>query len=429
MERVGDEFDLDEFVFAMKANFTVKHVCFSGTFVRKLDEEQWKIMLGSVGFLEALEELQVWCSTVPVAVFRETILHAQNLRKVYFFRVSLAGSQEEFDQFAEAIKGHPNLRDVRMGGFEAVTNNGTISLNALVEGMAVMPALEILSLKLSNFRALAPFSAQSLSKVFQSKTIRDLYLSHLGLRHDHLAVVAAGVQHSTTIRLLDLFGNDVYNSNVIQISKALENNTALETLVLPCPTENLSTESCAAISKAIQQNKHLQTLHFPRSNFGDDGLLHISQGLTVNTTLKTIEVGVSKEVSSQGTEALLSMLDKNYKLEKFVVSSAEKDVKDKVEYYTRLNEVGRGSLLQQTGKATRAQWVDMLISVNDDLDCLYYFMLMNPSACQVRQTSEADVIATEEFKPIRRHTITLVNEDSTDHAIVHRASVLQNLPF
>jgi len=32
LERLGENFDLDDFVYAIKANCTVKHVCFSGTF-------------------------------------------------------------------------------------------------------------------------------------------------------------------------------------------------------------------------------------------------------------------------------------------------------------------------------------------------------------------------------------------------------------
>jgi hypothetical protein len=383
LERLGENFDLDEFVYAIKANRTVKHVCFSGTFVRELQVEQWRTMLGAVGNLSTLEELQIWCSTIPIDVFRSTISTATRLKKVYFFRVNLAGSQADFDQFAATLKDHPSLRDFRIGGFQTTTEN--ISLDSVVEAMAEMPKLEVVSLQLTGFQATVPFSGQALSTLFYSPTITDLYLSRLGLLKDHFAVIAAGILQSDTLRVLDLFGNTVFNEHVILIADALAKNTSLETLVLPCPTEDLSVESCAAISRALQVNKTLIILNLPRSNLCDDGLLHIAEGLTVNTTLKKIEVGVSKQIGDKGTGALEKMLEKNYELERLVVSSAEKSVKDKVEYYMRLNEVGRGTLLRD-GKATREHWVEMLISVSNDLDCLFYFVTMNPSLCQFANT-------------------------------------------
>jgi hypothetical protein len=82
-------------------------------------------------------------------------------------------------------------------------------------------------------------------------------------------------------------------------------------------------------------------------------------------------------------------------------------MKEKVEYYMHLNEVGRGSLLRsERGFANRAEWVEMLISVINDLDCLFYFISMNPTLCQYANTSKlAPVLITEEFGCRRRHTI------------------------
>lgn len=240
--------------------------------------------------------------------------------------------------------------------------------------------------------------------LFCSARLADLYLSHLGLSKAHFCVIASCFSRNDSLRVLDLFGNTVYNENVILIVNALENNCCLETLVLPCPTDSLSVESCAAISKALQINKTLLTLNLPRSNLSDDGLLHIVHGLTVNTTVKKIEVGISKQVSDKSTAALKEMLENNYELERLVVSSAKKDIKDKIEHFMRLSGVGRGSLLRD-GKATREQLVDMLISVSNDLDCLFYFITMNPSLCQFANTRGAAVIITEEIKPRRRHTM------------------------
>lgn len=43
-----------------------------------------------------------------------------------------------------------------------------------------------------------------------------------------------------------------------------------------------------------------------------------------------------------------------------------------MEHYTRLNELGRGTL-PCDGHATREQWIEMLIQCKDELGCLFYF--------------------------------------------------------
>jgi len=423
LERVGENFDLDEFVYGISANTTVRHVCFSGTFVRELLGNQWRTMLESIGHLQTLEELQIWCSTIPVDVFANTLRNARRLHKIYLFRVQLEGSQEDFDAFAKAVRQHPSLRDIRVGGFSLTNEN--VTMDSVVDALAACRPLEVVNLQLAGWNAVTPFSSASLARLACSPTIRDLYLSRMGLQQEHFAVIALGLMTNHRLRILDLFGNNVTNDYIILICKALEKNKALETMVLPCPTDDLSVDSCAAISRVLTVNKTLVTLNLPRSNLGEVGLTHIAQGLTVNTTLRKIEVGVKKDLGTEGEHALTTMLDKNYQLERLVLSSAEQSVKDKVEYYMRLNEVGRGGLLRD-GKASREQWVEMLISVVNDLDCLFYFMSKNPSLCQFANVSGAAVIITEEFRPGRRHTINYFSpaSDQPKRAETRRASAL-----
>jgi Leucine Rich repeat len=449
LERLGDQFDLDEFTDALKANHTVRHVCFSGTFVRELQDHQWRIMLESIGYLQSLQELQIWCSTIPMGVLAHMLQHAHQLRKAYFFRVVLSGSQQDFDAVADALKLHPSLRDFRLGGFTLDSpearladplmnhlnllnsnenhNNANVSLDSIVKAMATTPRLQVVNMQLSAFNAVVPFSGAALAQFLTSSTVLDLYMSRLGLGNDHMAVIALALLTNTTqLKTLDLFGNNVENDHIILMANALGQNKTLETLVLPCPSDDLSIASCAAISRALRHNTTLVTLNLPRSNLTDDGLLHLSQGLTVNRTLKKVEVGVHKDIGTKGMEALTEILEKNYELERLVVSSSHKTIKEKVEYYMRLNEVGRGNLLRNGGKATREEWVEMLIHVGNDLDCLFYFISTNPAICQFANTSGADVIVTEVFTPsMRRHTIMgYVNQSPRRVESNRRASAL-----
>ena len=420
LERVGEKFDSEAFAYAVSVNRTVRHICFSGTFVRELSPEQWRTTLSAVGHLETLEEVQIWCSTIPVATLAEMLRHAGRLRKIYFFRVKLAGSQEDFEQLAESLRTHLSLHDVRVGGFEIVPTpanpndnnndnnrvniNNSINFDCVVEALAQAPLLQVVSLQLSGSRDRAPFSGKALAKLFQSPTVGELYLSRLGLLREHFGVIAEELATVTNLRILDLFGNNLSNEDIILIAQGLQRNVGLQTLVLPCSDDDLSLESSVAISKALQVHTTLVNLNLPRGVLGDDGLLHIAEGLSVNKTLRKIEVDVSKDLGDKGRAALLGMLEKNYKLERLVVGSAEKSIKEKVEYYIRLNEAGRGSLISK-GTANRAEWVEMLISCSDDLDCLFYFTSMNPTLCQYANAKKTDVIITEEFKQTRRHTL------------------------
>jgi hypothetical protein len=398
---------VENFVHGIQCNTTVRHVCFSGTFVRELAPEQWRTMLECIGHLRALEELQIWCSTIPVDVFAHTIRAATRLQKVYFFRVALSGSQEDMSDLADAIRVHPSLRVFRASGFHM--SREEVTIDSVIQALAAVPTLETVSLQCSGrVQNMTPFTADSLACLVCSPHISDLYLSRLCLSQAHLGVIAMGVMCSNNLKLLDLFGNNILNDHIILFALALLKNKSLQTLVLPCPADDLSVESCAAIAKAIQVNSTLARLTLPRSCLSDEGLTYIAQGLTVNTTLKKIEVGVSKDLGDKGMEALTSMLENNYELERLVVSNSEKSVKDKVEYYLRLNEVGRGALLRD-GKATREQWVEMLIACTEDLDCLFYFITMNPALCQVMNSRHMGfhVIVTEEIRITRRHTINL----------------------
>jgi hypothetical protein len=403
LERMGDNFDLDGFLLALKYNKTVKHVCFSGSFVRELPPEQWRMMLEGVGYLEKLERLQIWCSTVPIATFAEMLQRAQRLKVILFFHVRLDGSQDDFVQFSNAIRCHPTLSEFRFGGIETVVEN--MSINCVVAALGEAQNMKVVTIQLFSTSRSAVFSGEALSQLFNSKSITGLYLTRLGLGQDHYNVVATALATNKNLRVLDLFANNATQDQLLLIATGLRENEGLETFVLPGLSNlELSYECSLAIADMLKVHKTIHSLYLPCSKFTDAGLIHLAESLTINTTLKKVEIGVSDQVGNQGMTALTRMLERNYELERLVVDSSEKSIKSKIEYYMRLNAVGRGPLLS-SGQANRVEWVNMLISVRDDLDCLFYFISMNPTVCQFANASGADVIVTEEFKQMRRHSM------------------------
>jgi hypothetical protein len=404
LERLGDNFDIDEFLFALQNNYTVKHVCFTGAFVRELTNDQWLKMLEGVGHLKKLEQLQIWCSTIPVDVFAHLLHKALKLRVVFFFHVRLDGSQQDFTQFSDAIHYHPSLSEFRFGGIDAVVE--TISFDCVLEALGRAEKMQVVTVQLMNGNRQNRFTGDALATLMSSKSITCLYLTRLGLGHDHYQAIATALTTNGNLRILDLFANDVQNDQLLQIVNSLSVNEGLEMVVLPGLNDLDFNDACSmAISDMIKINTSLASLYMPCSKFTDIGLVHLSESLSINTTLKKVEIAVSNKIGQQGMDALTDMLVKNYELERLVVDSNEKSIKSKIEYYMRLNAVGRGQLIS-SGQANRVEWVNMLVSVRDDLDCLFYFVSMNPTLCQFANTSGADVIVTEEFKRLdRRHSM------------------------
>lgn len=404
LERLGDNFDLDQFLFALRNNHTVKHVCFTGAFVRELTNDQWLQMLEGVGYLVGLQQLQIWCSTIPVGTFANLLERASMLQVIFFFHVKLDGTQEEFSHFSEAIRHHLRLREFRFGGIEMIRE--TILFDCVVEALGEAEQMQVVTLQLMNGNRNNRFSGTALGKLMSSTTIQCLYLTRLGLGQEHYKAIIIAIQTNKNIRVLDLFANNIKNDQLIQIVHMLSGNKVLEMIVLPGLDDNEFNDECSvAVSEMVKFNSSLISLYMPCSKFTDLGLVHLAENLSINTTLKKVEIAVSNKIGQQGIDALTKMLDKNYELERLVVDSNEKSIKSKIEYYMRLNAVGRGPLIN-SGQANRVEWVNMLISVRDDLDCLFYFISMNPTLCQFANTNGADVIITEEFEvKHRRHSI------------------------
>ena len=401
---MGDNFDLDQFLFALRNNHTVQHVCFTGAFVRELTNDQWLQMLEGVGHLVGLQQLQIWCSTIPVCTFANLLKRAKMLQAIFFFHVKLDGTKDDFSDFSDVIRHHQRLREFRFGGIELIRE--AISFDCVVEALGEAEQMEVVTLQLMNGNRNNRFSGTALAKLISSTTIQCLYLTRLGLGPEHYEAIIMAIETNKNIRVLDLFSNNIKNDQLIQIVQMLSSNNVLEMIVLPGLDDNEFNDKCSmAVSEMVKFNSTLMSLYMPCSKFTDFGLVHLAESLSVNTALKKVEIAVSNSIGEQGIAALTKMLDKNYGLERLVVDSNEKSIKSKIEYYMRLNAVGRGPLIN-SGQANRVEWVNMLVSVRDDLDCLFYFISMNPTLCQFANTDGADVIITEEFEvKYRRHSI------------------------
>jgi hypothetical protein len=92
-------------------------------------------------------------------------------------------------------------------------------------------------------------------------------------------------------------------------------------------------------------------------------------------------------------EAFQQTLQYNYRLERLFLFDS-RNLQQEIDFYMKLNRLGRGRLLQHP-LASRKEWVETLVHVRHDLDCLFYFLSIHP--LQLRgcgKDGSAHVLAT-----------------------------------
>jgi hypothetical protein len=135
-----------------------------------------------------------------------------------------------------------------------------------------------------------------------------------------------------------------------------------------------------------QGNARLESLHFLniRQPLDDDVMIQIADHLSSNTAiirnLKSLHFDCSMPWSNKVIAAFEESLQVNYSLESLRLGSCDFARLQKIVFYLKLNQRGRGTLLRDES-ASRDKWIRKLIVVKDDLDCLYYFLSKNPSLC------------------------------------------------
>ena len=98
------------------------------------------------------------------------------------------------------------------------------------------------------------------------------------------------------------------------------------------------------------------------------------------------------QVSTQTQQLQLSMLEQNYTLSLFQLFRCDDDEVNhpRGDMYLRLNQHGRGLLLDERHyPSTRTCWIDIMARHCHDLDCLYYYLCINPSLCKMEDGTTA----------------------------------------
>jgi hypothetical protein len=133
----------------------------------------------------------------------------------------------------------------------------------------------------------------------------------------------------------------------------------------------------------LEGNTTMECLDIKSRGISPDAYFAALESLQPNTILKTLRL--SPALASMGDdkmEQLVSLVKKNYSLEVLDEGISSRDKTGKLCTLLRLNKGGRRYLIQ--GAASIAKGVEVLIGVSDDLGCLFYHLLENPTLCDIK---------------------------------------------
>jgi hypothetical protein len=132
----------------------------------------------------------------------------------------------------------------------------------------------------------------------------------------------------------------------------------------------------------LGNNNTLECLGIKSGGISPDTYFLALESLQPSSTLKTLRL--SPVLASMGEEEMkhvVSLVKKNYLLVVLDEGLSARDTTGEVGTLLKLNQAGRRYLIEDT--ASIAKGVEVLIGVSDDIGCLFYHLLENPTLCDI----------------------------------------------
>lgn len=330
---------------------------------------------------------------LPVAALAIVLQRAVLLKQLVLEEVRLAGSPDQLETLAEALRSHPALQIVDLHCCVPADISQT-TLDPLVSALAHVKTLtEVLLRKTriaSNRRVnnqnnnnfnLIPNNLMNGNNNNNDEEEED---TTINTNWDGASLTA--LCQSPSLRILTFRDMaEIRDKHVELMANSLRTNDTLRELTL-C-SSYLGDRSGRAMGQVLQVNRHLQKLEI-QLNSGEHAI-PITEILQANSSLRRLDLYFNGHISSRIREAFTEMLRRNYVLLDLNGSVWRGQSNSEIDFYLRLNRAGRGDLL--TEHASRAQWLDTLISQKDDLSIVFSLLSMNPSMCMPDPSEFKDV--------------------------------------
>ena len=309
---------------------------------------------------------------MPISMAERTLSRAIHLEEFCLVGVNLsATTSQDFDDFSETLRQHPSLKSFGLDNCRLKDESTGPTLDdAIVNVLVQIPTLEKVVIRAMEVSMWGTLSCSSVGLLCASSTLKSLEL---------------------------FVFSSCKCSFMVDMAKSLiqsKDTTQLEELSISGCLGGMN--GARAISDMLLVNQKLKSLELhlrSRTEDDEDGIIELSKALTKNKTLTKFQLHAStnKSGSWETRNAFLKMLQSNYTLSESVLVFHPGFLRPDNEFYLKLNQVGRGYLLENT-ELGKEVWVETLIKVRWEVDCLFYFLTTNPSLCASSLLDDASVV-------------------------------------
>lgn len=358
--------DLSDITRAVRSNTTVNEVSLFCEYIEDdwVTPDIWRLF-GAVGDLPLLDSLKFDFigsdgDELPILLLAEVVRGANHLTKLNLSCVKLTGSQEEFTRFSQALQGKPlatlHIYGCYMKEEERIT--WPFLLDESVTAMSRLENLKDVLITALEFDTLGKLSCEALGQLIRtSPKLERLVLGEFELNDEHVAAMAV----------------------------AMEENNTLEEINFGC---QLGTAGAEALAQMLRRNNILQILHIHTSGLdgGESNHIALAHALEANSAIKQFSLyGTTGKMTHNALKAYADMVKINYSLEELEFQDDEESLPEIV-MYLQLNTEGRSQLLQST-TTSRDDWIRMIMQLQDNLDCVFYLLSLNPTVVESMATA------------------------------------------
>ncbi|CAB9497016.1 leucine Rich Repeat [Seminavis robusta] len=213
-------------------------------------------------------------------------------------------------------------------------------------------------------------------------TMEHLELGEMGYADHGVAsyrAVADMLRNNSTLETFGMINfSGLDDDGCVLVAEALRDNTTLlQFNMRGCDNLVMGIPAARAVADMLAHNTCLQEFAMNTVGVDNDGAIVLAQALQNNRALQSIMLQrIFGDNKARGFLAFLNMLETNYMLRR-IYPEAEGDVKAKMDFYLSLNQLG----LRQVQLYVDTDWhhfLDLLTKSRHDLNIIFYLLSTSP---------------------------------------------------
>jgi hypothetical protein len=193
---------------------------------------------------------------------------------------------------------------------------------------------------------------------------------------------------NSVLETLTLSHADLCDTSLVSWSKTLpfiRDNATLKSLKISFTGDAFDpyvATLCFDTVAMLEGNTTLECLDICSSGIGPDAYFAALKSLQPISALQTLRLWPKlNSFGNNEMNQLVSLVKKNYSLAHLGYPVSEHDKTGELDTLLRLNQAGRRYLIEDATSIARG--VEVLIDVSNDLGCLFYHLLENPTLCDI----------------------------------------------